>query len=138
MSSRRKDLAGTDKVAVGVIEYTCGKVTGGQPYLPRTKASAMPDRSNRSRPKRAVSRDDVSRDQVSINYTRSCGRSSRGLSEEGLALTSGPQPACNSVFVVRGLSPLEGVRLGRDTGGRSALKPVLARTVRAERECVGV
>ena len=81
---------------MGVIDYRWGKVTGGQPCLPRTKAFAMPDLSNRSRSKRAVSRNDVSRYQVSINYTRSRGSSSRSLSEEGLAPTSGPQPAWNS------------------------------------------
>ena len=69
---------------MGVIDYTRGKVTGGQPCLPRTKASAIPDLSNRSRSKRAVSRDDVSRDRVSINCPRSRGSSSRRLSEEGL------------------------------------------------------
>ena len=128
-----------------MIEYTCGKVTGGQPCLPRTKASAIPDLSNRSRSKRAVSRDDVSRDQVFINYPRSRGSSSRGLSEEGLArpLDSRPRGTRRAegghcVVVVRGLFPLEGVRLGRDTGGRSALKPVLAQTVRAESARVGV
>jgi len=72
----------------------------------------MPDLSNRSRPKRAVSRDDVSSSQVSINHTRSGGRTSRGLSEEGLAPTPGPHPRGTRraegehwVFVVRGNSP---------------------------------
>ena len=99
-----------------MIDYRWGKVTGDQPCLPRTKASALSGLSNRSHSKRAVSRDDMSRDQVSINYTRPRGRSSRGLSEEGLA----PRPGlCGTrraegghyVFVARGDFPLEGLRL---------------------------